>query len=136
MQDSPQEVATRKARWISAIDGEIRELGDHILGKTMTAEPPVAAGDAPDAEPRGPGIIVKQSPGRFRLPRRVKQDLIRRFIAGDRGAPTQLTTLIIVAHPDDESIGAGARLRKLGDAWVVDVTDGAPRDIACANRHG
>jgi LmbE family N-acetylglucosaminyl deacetylase len=113
----PPDAAARRARRIDAIDQEIRALGDRVLGGA-------------------PAIIMKRASGRFRLPRSVKADLISRFVTGDRASPNQLTTLIIVAHPDDESIGAGARLRKLGDAWVVDVTDGAPRDADCAHRHG
>jgi len=45
-------------------------------------------------------------------------------------------TTVIVAHPDDEAIGAGARLRALPDAVIVHVTDGAPRDPAYALRKG
>lgn len=45
-------------------------------------------------------------------------------------------TAVIVAHPDDEAIGAGARLRALPDAVIVHVTDGAPRDPAYALRKG
>jgi LmbE family N-acetylglucosaminyl deacetylase len=45
-------------------------------------------------------------------------------------------TTVIVAHPDDEAIGAGARLRALPDAVIVHVTDGAPRDPAYARRKG
>ena len=66
----------------------------------------------------------------------VNDETLKSIPQKDRGDVNKLTTLIIVAHPDDESIGAGARLRKLGDAWVVDVTDGAPRDVECARRHG
>jgi LmbE family N-acetylglucosaminyl deacetylase len=34
---------------------------------------------------------------------------------------------IVLAHPDDETIGCGALLRRLLDAGLVLVTDGAPR---------
>jgi LmbE family N-acetylglucosaminyl deacetylase len=36
--------------------------------------------------------------------------------------------IVIAAHPDDEVIGAAACLARTRDAWVVHVTDGAPRD--------
>jgi LmbE family N-acetylglucosaminyl deacetylase len=36
---------------------------------------------------------------------------------------------VIVAHPDDETLGCGAQLRRLKGATVVVVTDGAPRDL-------
>jgi len=38
-------------------------------------------------------------------------------------------TLIIVAHPDDEVIGAAGRLSFLPDTHIVHVTDGAPHDM-------
>lgn len=37
-------------------------------------------------------------------------------------------TLVVVAHPDDETIGAGAQLGRLGALTLVHLTDGAPRD--------
>jgi LmbE family N-acetylglucosaminyl deacetylase len=36
--------------------------------------------------------------------------------------------LVIVAHPDDETVGAGALLARHPDPWVLHLTDGAPRD--------
>jgi LmbE family N-acetylglucosaminyl deacetylase len=45
-------------------------------------------------------------------------------------------TLVVVAHPDDETVGAGSRLPRLAAARFVVVTDGAPRDGADAARHG
>lgn len=43
---------------------------------------------------------------------------------------------LICAHPDDEVIGAGARLLHLPDLVIVQVTDGAPRDMADAIANG
>jgi LmbE family N-acetylglucosaminyl deacetylase len=45
-------------------------------------------------------------------------------------------TAVVVAHPDDEVIGAATLLPRLRDGWFVYVTDGAPRDGADAARHG
>jgi LmbE family N-acetylglucosaminyl deacetylase len=38
------------------------------------------------------------------------------------------TTIILVAHPDDEVIGFGALMQRMRKAVVVFATDGAPRD--------
>jgi LmbE family N-acetylglucosaminyl deacetylase len=51
--------------------------------------------------------------------------------------PAELAgTLVVVAHPDDETVGAGACLQRLHTARFVYVTDGAPRDGRDAARHG
>lgn len=44
--------------------------------------------------------------------------------------------MILLAHPDDETIGLGAQLRRFDDALLVHVTDGAPRDGDDARRYG
>ncbi|WP_437731832.1 PIG-L deacetylase family protein [Sorangium sp. So ce1335] len=36
--------------------------------------------------------------------------------------------LVVLAHPDDETIGLGARIGRLDPIEVIHVTDGAPRD--------
>jgi LmbE family N-acetylglucosaminyl deacetylase len=44
--------------------------------------------------------------------------------------------VLIAAHPDDEIVGAGARLCAIRRAHVIHVTDGAPRDMRDGARLG
>ena len=43
---------------------------------------------------------------------------------------------IVLAHPDDETLGCGALLPRLRDATIIHVTDGAPREGSDAARRG
>jgi N-acetylglucosamine malate deacetylase 2 len=53
--------------------------------------------------------------------------LLERLCAPQAQEPP--STLVVVAHPDDETIGAGARIASIsGNCRVVYVTDGAPAD--------
>lgn len=45
-------------------------------------------------------------------------------------------TIVIVAHPGEETLTCGALLPRLADLTIVHVTDGAPRAPAEARRHG
>lgn len=123
----------RRAARVAAIDSEIRALGEASLRKQLL---PLLTWTESLFGNTGPFTIVKHKSGRFRLPRALKTDLIDRVAEPDGSPATPLTTLIVVAHPDDESIGAGARLNRLGNAWIVEITNGAPHDLECARRHG
>lgn len=43
---------------------------------------------------------------------------------------------LVVAHPDDETLGLGASLRRFKRLTLIHLTDGAPRDLADARRAG
>lgn len=42
--------------------------------------------------------------------------------------PSDARVAVVGAHPDDETIGAGAQLARLRRLTLVHVTDGAPRN--------
>ena len=135
MTQPPQTPPTleRRAARVAAIHSEIRALGEASLQQQLR---PLLTWTESVFGDTGPFAIVKRKAGRFRLPRAFKTELIDRVVEPDGLPTTQLTTLIVVAHPDDESIGAGARLNRLGNAWIVEITNGAPQDLECARRHG
>lgn len=124
----------RRAARAAAIDGEIRSLGEASLRNSVRQ---VLNWTESMFGEHGPAAIIRRRTGaRFRLPRQLKTELMDRFVSAERDTQHPLTAMVVVAHPDDESIGAGATLRRLGDAWVVEVTEGAPNDVECARRHG
>ncbi len=51
--------------------------------------------------------------------------MLRRLAARQ---PVAAPVALVVAHPDDETIGAGAAMALFGDLLLVHVTDGAPRN--------
>lgn len=59
------------------------------------------------------------------------EDLLHTWCYGKAPA-----TLLLVAHPDDEAVGAGSRLPRLRDLALVHVTDGSPRDLRDAHANG
>lgn len=79
--------------------------------------------------------IPTQRESRFRASRRRLEQVIDKLIDGSE-AERLPRTVVVVAHPDDEAIGVGARLKSLPDALIVHVTDGAPRDPVYAQKKG
>lgn len=51
-------------------------------------------------------------------------------------APIEAPVAVLAAHPDDETIGAGASLALFRKLLVVHLTDGAPRSLRDANAAG
>jgi LmbE family N-acetylglucosaminyl deacetylase len=55
----------------------------------------------------------------------------------DPGRPRIAARLLLVAaHPDDETVGLGAQLHRCDELILLHLTDGAPRNLADARRHG
>lgn len=52
------------------------------------------------------------------------------------GEPIDAPVALVVAHPDDETLWAGAALHRLRNLTLFLITDGAPRDMADAHRLG
>jgi LmbE family N-acetylglucosaminyl deacetylase len=62
---------------------------------------------------------------------RCSEQLESFFLSPGRQANTP-STLVIAAHPDDETIGAGALLRRRPNIKVIHVTDGSPLNASDA----
>ena len=84
----------------------------------------------------GPALIIKPKRSRFKAGRKTGEHALERLIALGPVDVAPPRVAVIVAHPDDEAIGAGILLAEIPDAVVVHVTDGAPRSSATIRRRG
>lgn len=124
----------RKVHRLAALELELQELG---AGQTDRKPRQMARWFAPHGPVAAPQAIVRnRRTSRYRMPRTLKHELLDRFCRAETLPHENPSVMIIVAHQDDESVGAGSRLCKLTDAWVVHVTDGAPRNPEVAKRYG
>lgn len=60
-------------------------------------------------------------------------ELLAQFQAG---TAIDLPIAVVGAHPDDETLGIGSRFAALRRLRLIQVTDGAPRDLIDARKHG
>lgn len=121
-----------RTKRLAAIQEEVRRFGEASLKPV----PEPSIWHRPLFAENGPFAIIRRRASRFRIPRLLKSELLDRFTSANPHDLATITSMIVVAHPDDESIGAGSRLHLLGSAWVVAVTDGAPRDAQCIRDRG
>lgn len=69
------------------------------------------------------------------MPERPAERFLAALAAGDDPSAA-VRTVLVMAHPDDETVGLGAQLPQLRQARLVTVTDGAPRDLRDARAAG
>ncbi|MGQ0561213.1 MAG: PIG-L deacetylase family protein [Gemmatimonadota bacterium] len=124
---------TRQIGRLAALEMELRQLGR----SSGIAARPMARWFGARFGGRAPGAIVRHKrTARYRMPRRLKRNLLAGLCGDDSAGAQNPSIMIIAAHPDDESVGAGSRLGRLSEVYIVHVTDGAPRDPAVARRYG
>lgn len=64
------------------------------------------------------------------------EDLLRRGTAPQGSELAMPTAMVVMAHPDDETIALGARMGRLLHSCFVQVTDGAPRNEHDSRAYG
>jgi LmbE family N-acetylglucosaminyl deacetylase len=102
---------------------------------------------APSAPPTPPDALTaafsaaslwirKQYDARARTPADIADELLDKMCSARSAEEGIRSVVVVVAHPDDEAISAGALLKGLPHATIVHVTNGAPADDAYAQRKG
>ena len=52
------------------------------------------------------------------------------------GTAVEQPIAVVGAHPDDETLGIGSRFAAIRQLRLIQITDGAPRDLVDAKKHG
>lgn len=71
-----------------------------------------------------------------RLESQLAGELLERISARAGSGLSLPRVLLVLAHPDDETIALGGRLERFSESRLITVTDGAPRDGCDAGAHG
>lgn len=64
------------------------------------------------------------------------EDLLHRATAPEGSDVVMPRAMVVMAHPDDETIALGARMGRFQEAHFIHVTDGAPRNEQDSLAHG
>lgn len=84
-----------------------------------------------------PGIRASEEEARFLLDEHRSEVILEQLVSVDaRTGDARLRLLIVVAHPDDEVLGAGALLGHYPDATVAHLTDGGGVEESTARARG
>jgi LmbE family N-acetylglucosaminyl deacetylase len=91
-----------------------------------------------EAESRGFDLTFRELNALRALPHQQERSAAEQFLGrlADPARPRLERAAIVVAHPDDETIGCGAQLRRFAEGRIVLVTDGAPQNLRDAHARG